>query len=42
VDDALQVADHIYVMTSGRVVFDGNPEAFRANRTRLDKYVGIK
>jgi len=38
---ALEVADYVYVISSGRVVFDGVPQALRGAKDILDRHLGV-
>ena len=38
---ALEVADYVYVIASGRVVFDGMPQALREAKDILDRHLGV-
>jgi branched-chain amino acid transport system ATP-binding protein len=38
---ALSVADHIFVISSGRFVFDGTPEALAREPAVLDEHLGV-
>ena len=38
---ALDVADYVYVIASGRVVFDGVPQALREAKDILDRHLGV-
>ena len=38
---ALHVADRVYVMNKGRIVFEGTPEGLRAEPAVLHQYLGV-
>ena len=38
---ALSVADRVYVMSKGRIVFEGTPSALRADQETLHRYLGV-
>jgi branched-chain amino acid transport system ATP-binding protein len=38
---ALQVADRVYVMSKGRIVFDGTPNSLRHNEDVKKQYLGV-
>ena len=38
---ALAVADHIYIISKGTVVFEGSPEEIKANRDACNKFLGV-
>ncbi len=38
---ALGVADRVYVMNKGRIVYEGTPAALRANEEVLHRYLGV-
>lgn len=38
---ALRVVDRVYVMSKGRIVFDGNPAELRSNEKVLHRYLGV-
>ncbi|MDQ7842236.1 MAG: ABC transporter ATP-binding protein [Armatimonadota bacterium] len=38
---ALRLADHVYVMSKGRVVFDGDPERLQAEDEIRQRYLGV-
>lgn len=38
---ATRVADRVYVMSKGRIVFDGTPDALRADEEVKARYLGV-
>lgn len=38
---ALGVSDHVYVMSTGKVVFNSNPKELEANKIIVSKYLGV-
>ena len=38
---ALGVADRVYVMSKGRIVFDGTPDTLREQRQVMHRYLGV-
>src|SRR5688500_4741886 len=38
---AMSVADHVYVLSAGRFVFEGSPGELQGARDILDQYVGV-
>ena len=38
---ALELADHVYVMSKGRIVFDGSPEELSNNAEVKARYLGV-
>jgi branched-chain amino acid transport system ATP-binding protein len=38
---ALAVADHIYIVSKGTVVFEGSPEEIKSNRETCNKFLGV-
>ena len=38
---ALSLADRVYVMNKGRIVFEGTPQALRANTEIERQYLGV-
>lgn len=38
---ALSVADRVYVMSKGRIVFEGTPGALRADQDVMQRYLGV-
>jgi ABC-type branched-subunit amino acid transport system ATPase component len=40
VDFVMRACDHVYVLAEGRVLFDGPPEAVRANPAVVEAYLG--
>ncbi len=41
IDVALELADHTYVMSKGKIVFQGTPREFRANEEVIRKYLEV-
>ena len=40
-DRVLEVADHIYLLNSGKIVFSGNVKEFEKNLDSFNQYFGI-
>ena len=40
-DMALQLADRVYVIDYGTVVFEGTPDALRAGEAVMSTYLGV-
>jgi branched-chain amino acid transport system ATP-binding protein len=38
---ALELADHIYIMTQGKIVYDYSPEAFQENEQAIYRHLGF-
>jgi branched-chain amino acid transport system ATP-binding protein len=38
---ALDLADHIYVMNQGKIVYEYSPEEFRENEQVIYRYLGV-
>ena len=38
---ALAIADHVYVMAKGRMVFDGSPRELEQRRDVQERYIGV-
>ena len=38
---ALEHADYVYVISTGRIVYEGNPVEFRQNEEVQAKYLGV-
>jgi len=38
---ALELADHVYVMSKGRIVYDGSPEELSSNAEVKARYLGV-
>ena len=38
---ALELADRVYVMNKGRIVFEGTPDSLRANQEVMQQYLGV-
>jgi branched-chain amino acid transport system ATP-binding protein len=41
VELACDLADRVYVIDQGRIVFEGTPAALRADATTLSTYLGV-
>jgi branched-chain amino acid transport system ATP-binding protein len=41
VNMALRVADHVYIMDKGKIVYQSSPDALRADEEAKAKYLGI-
>jgi branched-chain amino acid transport system ATP-binding protein len=40
-ENALRISDHAYIIDTGRVVDEGDPQAYLDDKSKLEQYIGI-
>jgi branched-chain amino acid transport system ATP-binding protein len=40
-ESALRISDHAYIIDTGRVVDEGDPEVYLEDKSKLERYIGI-